>query len=370
MKLLGKNVFKATKSSMEAEIYEQSKVLSNLVQTYHLSDLELPENVKKVVIVASGTSYHCAKYAVGIFETYAGIEAQAIYSSELLLKNVIPHDEGTLYIFITQSGETSDTLMAVKKVEEYGLDTLCITNKANSSIWNMCKYKIDTKAGEEKSIAATKSFTTQVFCILVIALKLAESPDKKNLTDWTSSENDSEQVKTLVNSITQIPEIVEKTLDMRKKIKQLARLICKDNCAFVVADGIAHALALETALKIKETSFKNINPALMGEFMHGHVAVFNNKKSALVYVSVSGIPYNTIQYLNKIKKDYNPSIYIIGKPNEKFSPNFNISVDCNTEILQAFSNIVIAQLLALEIAIRLGRDIDNPNGLQKVVKVG
>ena len=349
------------KSSMEAEIYQQPSVLKKIIEDYHSEDLDLPKNIKKIVIVASGTSYHCARFASDMLGAYAGLEARSIYSSELLQKNIIPHDKGTLYIFITQSGETGDTLHAVRRVNELGLDTLCITNKKDSTISKLCKYRIITNAGTEQSIAATKSFTAQMLCLIIVTLKYAVK---------VKDEAYSDKVKTLSDSIPKIPEILEKTLDLRTKIKQLARLICKSKCVVTVADGMSYSLAKEAALKIKETSYMNINAAIMGEFMHGHVAVLNNPKSALVYISVSGLPYTAVQHLNKIKKDYNPSIYIIGKPNDRFQPNLNIQVECDTDILQAFSNVVITQLLALEIATRLGRDVDKPKGLQKVVLEG
>ena len=110
----------------------------------------------------------------------------------------------------------------------------------------------------------------------------------------------------------------------------------------------------------------NINAGILGEFMHGHLAVLN-RKSSLIYLSVDGISANAASNLDKIKREYNPSIYIIGKHNNKYISNFNINIDCENEILQMFSNAVICQMLALEIATKLKRNIDKPKGLKKVV---
>ena len=101
--------------------------------------------------------------------------------------------------------------------------------------------------------------------------------------------------------------------------------------------------------------------------MHGHVAVLNNK-SALVYISVNDISTSAVSNLEKIRKNYNPAMFIIGKHNDKIISNFNISINCENEILQMFSNVIIIQLLALEIARKLHRNIDKPKGLKKVVK--
>ena len=129
--------FNTKKCSMESEILEQPHVIKELIDKYNHQELELPDSVEKIVIVASGSSYHCARFSADLLGEIANIEARAIYSSEFNLKKVIPHDKNTLYIFITQSGETSDTLAALKRVNEgfidsnndrYYLDTLCISN--------------------------------------------------------------------------------------------------------------------------------------------------------------------------------------------------------------------------------------------------
>ena len=110
------------KSCMEQEIFEQSSVLDSLLQT-HVNDnnyilFDIPTDIQKVVLVASGSSYHCARYAADLFGNVANIEARAIYSSEFLLKSTVPHDDNILYVFITQSGETSDTNSALNKAKE------------------------------------------------------------------------------------------------------------------------------------------------------------------------------------------------------------------------------------------------------------
>ena len=162
---------KSKKTNMELEIAEQSKIIPYILMRYIQPSngeikLELPQNIRKIILVASGSSYHCARFAVDLLEKFSGIESRAIYSSEFLLKSVIPHDENTLYIFITQSGETSDTIKSVQKVKETSdLATLCITNNEESTIWNMCDYRVACYAGIEQGIAATKSFTAIAACL-------------------------------------------------------------------------------------------------------------------------------------------------------------------------------------------------------------
>lgn len=115
-----------------------------------------------------------ARYAAELFGSISKIEARAVYSSDFYLKKQYAHQDGILYIFITQSGETTDTNSALDKAKEFGVKTLCITNKENSTIWNASDYKVACLAGEEKSIAATKSFISQLLCSTLLALKFAQ----------------------------------------------------------------------------------------------------------------------------------------------------------------------------------------------------
>lgn len=356
------SLFSRKKTAMETEIYEQPDILAGILEKEGIDKISVPGDVKKIVLVASGSSYHCARFSADLIGEVAGVEARAIYSSEFLLKKIVPHDYGTLYVFITQSGETTDTVKALRRVNEgfddgnggkYYLETLCITNKENSTIWKESKYHVNCYAGTERSIAATKSFTAQMLCVLTVALKIAKNKGK--------------DIDKYIDALKDLPGVVRETLTLRDKVHQLAGLLAKQKIVVILAEGISYAIAKEGALKIKETSYMNINAALIGEFMHGHLAVLNSR-SSVIYLSVDGISPNAADNLEKIKKEYNPSIYVIGKHNNKYVSNFNISIDCDNEISQMFSNAVICQMLALEIASKLRRNIDKPKGLKKVVK--
>lgn len=351
---------KKVKTNMELEIAEQAKIVPYVLMKYINPEtgeikIDLPDNVTKIVLVASGSSYHCARFAVDLLEKFSKIESRAIYSSEFLLKNVIPHDDNTLYIFITQSGETSDTIKCAQKVKENSnLATLCITNNEESTIWKICDYQVACYAGVENGIAATKSFTSQMLCLILISLKLIEKVHGKDAT--------AEYKKSLFS----LPAVIEKALAKREEIKKLARVLAKENLIVITADGISYSLAKEAALKIKETSYKNISAAILGEFMHGHVAVLNNK-ATLIYIAVDKISKRSISNLNKIKADYNPKMVIIGPKGEDLNPNYNINIVSDNEIQQMFADVLICQQLALEIALKLKRNVDHPKGLHKVV---
>jgi len=352
--------FRNKKTYMESEIIEQTKIIPYILTKYIDSvsgeiKINLPPNIRKIVLVASGSSYHCARFAVDLVEKISKIESRAIYSSEFLLKNLIPHDENTLYIFITQSGETSDTLKSLERVKrETNLPVLCITNNETSTIWNKADYKVACYAGEEHGIAATKSFTSQMLCLILISLKLIENIEPENIT------------KSYKDSLSKLPSILEEAISIRKQIKSLAKKLSKINTVIITADGISYSLAKEGALKIKETSYKNISAAILGEFMHGHVAVLNNK-SVLLFISVDTPSERSINNLNKIKSDYNPLLAVIGISSNRIMQDMHLSVECENEIQQLFANVIILQLLALETALKLKRNVDNPKGLHKVV---
>ncbi len=348
------------KTNMEFEINEQAKIIPYILGQYIDSEtgeikIDLPSNIQKIVIVASGSSYHCARFAVDLVEKISKIETRAIYSSEFLIKNLIPKDENTLYIFITQSGETSDTLKSVERVKrETSLPTLCITNIENSSIWNACDYKVACYAGIENGVAATKSFTSQMLCLILISLKLIDGTGAENIT------------KSFKDSLFLLPEIIVRALSKQKKIQKIAKVLAKEDVIVITADGISYSLAKEGALKIKETSYKNISAAILGEFMHGHVAVLNNK-STLVYISVDKISERSVNNLIKIKKDYNPKIIIIGESDARLNPDYHLFIECENEIQQLFANVLFLQQIALETALFLKRNVDNPKGLHKIV---
>lgn len=352
--------FRTKRTNMEQEIVEQSAIIPYILMKYIDSEtgeikLDLPQDIRKIVLVASGSSYHCARFAVDLVEKISKIETRAIYSSEFLLKNLIPADEKTLYIFITQSGETSDTLKSVERVKkETNLPTLCITNNENSSIWKLCDYQAACFAGTEQGIAATKSFTSQMLCLILISLKLIENVEPQSITERYKK------------SLFHIPAIVSEAVSKKPEIKKFASRLAKENVIVITADGISYSLAKEGALKIKETSYKNISAAILGEFMHGHVAVLNNK-STLIYIAVDRISDRSINNLNKIKEDYHPNLAIIGPSDDRLKPDYNINIKCENEIQQLFANVVILQLLALETALKLKRNVDHPKGLHKVV---
>src|SRR5574344_1177586 len=217
---------KKVSTSMESEIRQQPEILESILKDHVAPDgfiiLNAPAEISKIVLVASGSSYHCARFAAEIFGEIANIEARVIYSSEFLLKKVVPHDENVLYIFITQSGETTDTLSALNKAKQLGIKTMCVTNRENSTAWNSADFRINCQAGEEKSIASTKALTAQMLCLYLLAIEFAQ---QKEL-----------DTKGRLENLKKLPQIVKDTLAMDDKIKSFARFLSKYRNILLTAD--------------------------------------------------------------------------------------------------------------------------------------
>ena len=350
-------VEKNVKSSMEKEIFEQPKILENISNT-HLNDanyilFDVPKDVEKIVFVASGSSYHCSRYGADLFGKVADMEARAIYSSEFLLKPLVPHSDNILYVFITQSGETSDTNKALIRAKELGMKTLAITNKEGSSIWKASDFKINCHAGEEKSIAATKSLTSQMMCVTLLALKYATFKGK--------------DISQYIEDLKNLPSFLIQILSNRNEIEKLAKKISKFKLLVATADGMSYAIAKEASLKIKETSYICTISNILGEFMNGHVALFNNK-SAQIHLSVEPLSEVAVNNLKKINAEYKTPLFLLGADCEELKTEGKFIVETPSYIVNFFALVVASQLLSLNIAQNLGRNVDKPHGLDKVVK--
>ncbi len=353
------NVFLfSKKTNMEKEIYEQPRIIKYLIYKYIkrnlITNIDIPSNIENVVFIASGSSYHSAAIASFFFNKTAGIDSQYYYASEIVLQNNIKINKKTLYVFISQSGETSDTNKALNLIKTYTKNTLALTNTKNSSLYKNSDYRILTYAGKEKSIASTKAFSTQLFCLFLLAGKILQ--DKNASSAFLTEE--------LIN----ISQTAKKTFLKREAVNTLAKKISNTDNIVILATGELYPLAREGALKIKETSYINASAYPIGEFLHGHIALLN-KKSVVIILNNSDSSFFAKNVINVIEKKYTAPCFIFSN---------DIHFDCRREniiylneqnnINLMFSYMILLQLLALDISILLGKDIDNPRGLSKIVK--
>lgn len=347
-------------SSMETEINQQPSILENLAKKYVTPEkyilINLPLNIKKVVLIASGSSYHCAYITAELLKESASCDAECVYASEFNLKRNISNDKDTLFVFISQSGETTDTLEALKHVIKSTDKTLCITNNDDSTIWQLSNYKILTWAGKENSIASTKALSAQLFCAYLLVLKIMYS---KNI-----------DIKSELNYLNNLPTFLENILENTENIKAVAKKLSKFNSISILGSRAFYALGKEGALKIKETSYINTTAYPQGEFMHGHVAVLNHKSAIISLVDKENESL-CIKNLERIKNDYKPFIVSISNEDTSNSldkvSNHNFKLNAETKIFTLFGGLITLQIMALEIAKHLKRNIDRPIGLKKVV---
>ena len=298
---LFKKVFKNShETNMETEIYSQPEIIEKLISKYINSDntinIDLPDGIEKIALIASGSSYHSATIAANYFRNNAHIYSQSYYASEFSLNDNIDIDLKTLYIFISQSGETADTNKALDIVRIKTDKTLCITNTKNSKMYTNSKYRVLIHAGVEKSIASTKAMCAQIYCLFLIAVKFMYL--KQICTN------------TLIDELKSIPKVINGVFDDRASIKYFADKLVKYDNAAVLASGMFYPLAKEGALKIKETSYINTTGYPTGEFLHGHIAILNKRCAVITIVNNSNVEF-TVKVLDKIRADYNADCLII-----------------------------------------------------------
>ena len=344
-------------SIMQKEIFEQPAVVKNLIERCINSNdsvmLNLPLNINNIVISASGSSYNCAAISAPLFRELLCIPCEYEYSSEFILqKNYFVTPE-TLFIFISQSGETSDTLQAIKKIKELGGKTLCITNAENSTLWNLSDYRILSDAGEEKSIASTKALCAQLFCMMLIILKIKFSR--------------AQNIENEIHALKRLPLYLERIIGDFDRFKIAAEMISKYRDIVILGNKTYYPVAKEGALKIKETSYLNVTAYPFGEFMHGHVAVLNEKAIVIAIIDEEN-EESAKRNLQKIRADYNPQIICISTVKDIECGDFNIYIKTSKKIKAIFGALITLQLIACEVARILKRNPDKPKGLKKVVK--
>lgn len=345
------------KSHMENEINSQPQVISKLINKYvsgNNINISIPNNISSITLIASGSSYNSAHIFCEYLNREGTFFSRVFYSSELcLIKNFLT-DENALYVFISQSGETTDTNKALEYIKSKTTNTLVITNTKDSNLYNAATYKMLTYAGVEKAVASTKAVSAQLICLFLLGVKLFQQKNKP--------------VENLLNSIINIPNTLKEVMTLHESLKAPSKIISKYENSVILANGILYSLAKEGALKLKETSYINTMAYPFGEFLHGHMAMLNRK--SIVISIINDDNYNlALDVLKKINEKYSCQHIIITNVAKKFEINSNIiNVSSNEEMGFLFATLVVMQILALNTSKRLNKDIDSPQGLSKVVK--
>lgn len=348
---------------MEKEIYEQHKVLLETMMgrvgddgffLEELSNIDL-SNIKSIRLCACGTSYHAALAGSYMLERIAKISTNVEIASEFRYKEPIL-DKDELFISISQSGETADTLEAVKLAKKAKLKTISICNIDNSSIVRESDASLLTRAGIEKGVASTKAFATQVMVLWILSCYLAQK--RFSLAEVKG------QVQIMLNAI----KLTEVNKKMHERVKRLSRRYLHGHGFFFIGRDIFYPLALEGALKLKEISYLHAEGYPSGEMKHGPIALAD---SGLFCVAL--MPKNLMY--DKIKSNVeelsarDAMICALSSEYYEGCDDFIKIPDSSHYMEEFFSMMVALQIFALEIAIRLGNDVDMPRNLAKSVTV-
>ncbi|MBD3793213.1 MAG: glutamine--fructose-6-phosphate transaminase (isomerizing) [Campylobacterales bacterium] len=350
---------------MEKEIYEQAHVMNDtmmgrvLDNRVYFEELEnnLFDNIRAIKICACGTSYHAALTGSYLLERIAKIPCHVEIASEFRYKEPLLHDD-TLFITISQSGETADTLEALKMAKRAGLKSLSICNVDNSSIVRESDQAILTRAGIEKGVASTKAFATQSMVLWMLALYVAQLREAI----------DADTLQQELQAMRQTPKALLVNDKLHEKIHRLSKRYLHGHGFFFIGRDLFYPLALEGALKLKEISYRHAEGYPAGEMKHGPIALADSELFTIALMP------KTLHY-DKIKSNVeelsarDATILAISPEPFELADDFIQTHYDEHPMLEFFEMMVVTQLLALEVSIRLGNDVDMPRNLAKSVTV-
>ena len=358
------------KHFMEKEIYEQPEAILNTIDgrvggddilenIFGLGSSEMFERVKRIQIVACGTSLHAGRVAANWFSSISELPTQIDYASEYRYRN--PHvDEDSLFVTISQSGETADTLAALRYAKEKDyLSSLCICNVPTSSLARESDYSIFTNAGPEIGVASTKAFTTQLAALMLLALSIAKGR-KKNPKLRTR----------VVTALRSLPDTIEETLKLKETIIELAPEVASKDNALFLGRGIFYPIAKEGALKLKEISYIHAEAYPAGELKHGPLALIDENMPVIALAPESEIAEKLISNLEEVKAR-GGTLYVFSDPSISMDVKSGklINMPKCDFLLTPIIYTIPLQILSYEVALLRGTDIDQPRNLAKSVTV-
>ena len=357
---------------MLKEIYEQPRAIHDTIrgrliineQKIKLSgideNLEKFKNAERIIIIACGTSWHAGLVAEYIFEDLCRIPTEVEYASEFRYRNPVIN-KNDLIISISQSGETADTLAAVKMAKQRGAFIFGICNVVGSSIAREVHSGAFTHAGPEIGVASTKAFTTQIALLAIIGLRISQI--KKSLNDKI--------FKNLLNSINNITTLSKEVLKLDNIILKIAKKYHNAPNFLFLGRGYNFPTALEGALKLKEISYIHAEGYPAAEMKHGPIALVDKNMPVVVVATKKGFYEKVISNIQEIKSREGKIIAIVTKGDtdvKKLSDDFIEIPECEELLIPILASIPL-QLLAYHIALLRGCNVDQPRNLAKSVTV-
>ena len=358
----------ATKGGFEhfmlKEINEQDKVFKDTVNYYFDGTIKSLEKsfsylkkFKKIDIVACGSAYHTGVVGKYLIENYANIPVNVEVASEYRYKKCF-YDKDTLVILVSQSGETADTLAALRKAKDDGITTMAIVNVVGSSIAREADYVTYIKAGFEIAVATTKAYLAQLAIFSLIALYLGY--ENKNIKE--------DEFNELVKEYNNLPKLINETI-INDNYSTIADKIYDKKQIFFIGRGIDYALSLEASLKLKEISYINSVAYQAGELKHGTISLIEKETPVIAISTDNSLQEKTISNIKEVKARGAYVVYVTNEmPQEMFYDDI-ITIKKIHPILESILAIIPLQLLSYKVALNNGCDIDKPRNLAKSVTV-
>ena len=315
---------------------------------------------KRFVIVACGTSWHAALIGKHLIESFCRIPVEVEYASEFRYRDPLV-DGNSLAIVISQSGETSDTLAALREAKRLGSRTLAVTNVVGSSIAREADQVVYTYAGPEIAVASTKAYTTQLLAMLMLAIYVGR------LRGSMSAEREQE----LVQGLTFVPEQIHKMLENVDQIKVFAREYGSSEDAFFLGGSLDYAVALEGALKLKEISYIHAEAYAAGELKHGTISLITENMPVIAVATQKALKEKTISNIKEVKAR-GARVILVCRESDSVDPEaVDIRFDLPEfdDLLMPMIAVVPLQLIAYYTSVLKGNDVDKPRNLAKSVTV-
>ena len=341
---------------MLKEIMEEPVVLQKTFEPYleHLEKLPNLTDYEEIHIVACGSAMYAGMIGKTLLEEYANTKVEIDVASEYRYKNII-YDRKTLVILISQSGETADTIAAMRKAQEHKVKTLAIVNVKTSTIARESDEQIFIEAGPEIAVATTKAYILQVGIMALLAYKTAK---EKNLV--------KEEHKVLEEA-EKLPRLIKEVLDRREEYKKVAQAIYQKEDIFFIGRKIDYATSMEGSLKLKEVSYIHSEAYQAGELKHGTISLIDDGMPVFAIITDDTIKDKTISNIEEVKSRGAQTIII---SNEKFDTDeMQVTVPKISPYFQPILIVPTLQLIAYETAKLRGCDIDKPKNLAKSVTV-
>jgi len=355
------------KFKMIEEIYEQPGVLKALVEQHVIgSQIAFGEfrefrdklsQVKRFTFWGLGSSYNAALFGNYLFEEVVGLPCECEPADEVLSRCAII-EEGTAVVALSQSGETSDIIKAVKLAQSNKALTIAITNNENSTLASLADITLLTRAGEEHAVAATKTFTSQLLIVILLAVYLDNLKINNGRSDIIIPE-----LKTLNEKVSAI-------LAFESQITKLAKDFKKTKQMVILGRNFSYAIALEAAQKIKETCYILSEGEPAEEFRHGPIAILDKKIPVIMLMPLDKTHDDNLQVLREVLATNAPTYVITTRGNREIPDEVKdiITMPPSMKILSPIISVVVFQLLAYHIALEKNIYVDSPRNIRKYIK--